>query len=139
MTERSVESMPSTIDKTAPSGDTTNVLTALSSNDGTLSLTINIDKGTAKKAAWWVIALACGTLAVLAAVLVFLGMNYAALNEASRVASREGRLTQQALDDKRLENRQAWKALGIDGLALEDHDVADLIKVLREKHPAKED
>jgi hypothetical protein len=139
MTEKSAESMPSTIDKTSPSGDTTNVLTALSSNDGTLSLTVNIDKSTAKKWGVGLIVFASSAMLVLAAVLFFLGMNYAALNEATKVASREGRLTQQALDDKRLENRQAWKALGIDGIALEDHDISDLIEELKKKHPAKED
>lgn len=121
----------------------------MSSNEGTLSLTINIDKSTAKKAAWWLIALAVAGLIVMGAAIFFLGKVSAALDEAtaetsralaenSRIAEREGRLTQQALDEKRMENRQAWKALGVDGNALEDHDISDIINQVRKTHPAKE-
>lgn len=127
----------------------TNVLTALSSNDGTLSLTINIDSSTAKKAAWWLIALAVAGLIVMGAAIFFLGKVSSALDNAtaetsralaenSRIASREARLTQQAIDDKRMENRQAWKALGVDGNALEDHDISDIIQQVRKKFPLKE-
>jgi hypothetical protein len=124
-------------------------LTALSSNEGTLSLTVNIDKSTAKKAAWWVIAGFVALFLVLGAVVFFLGKVSAALDasaaETSRalsanaaVMAREARLTQQAIDERRLENRAAWRELGIDGYALEDHDISKLLDQVREKHPVKE-
>jgi hypothetical protein len=121
----------------------------LSSNEGTLSLTVNIDKSTAKKAAWWVIAGFIALFVVLGAVVFFLGKVSAALDasaaETSRalsanaaVMAREARLTQQAIDERRLENRAAWRELGIDGYALEDHDISKLLDQVREKHPVKE-
>jgi hypothetical protein len=149
MTNDSKPSEMTTPDKTPSSADTTNVLTALSSNDGTLSVTINIDKSTAKKAAWWLIALAIAGLIVMGAAIFFLGKVSAALDSATaetsralaenaRIVEREGRLSQQALDEKRMENRQAWKALGIDGNALEDHDISDIMQQVRKKYPLKE-
>lgn len=121
----------------------------MTSNDGTLSVTLNIDKSTAKKAAWWVIALAASGLLVMGATVFFLGKVSAALDkstaetsralaENSRIAEREGRMTQQAIDEKRMENRAAWKELGIDGNALEDHDISDILNQVRKKYPVKE-
>ena len=105
----------------------------MSSNDGTLSVTLNVDKSTAVKAAWWLVALLVSIFAVLLAVVFFLGKSHSAFE----AASKEMRLKTNALDEKRLENRQAWKQLGVNGLALEDHDISDFLKQLREKYPAK--
>lgn len=115
-------------ESTQPSPDTTNVLTALSSNDGTLSVTLTINKGAAKAAVVWLFVLG-------ALLLLFLGANVAYLS----MWSREARLATNALDERRLENRQAWRQLGIDGLALEDHDISDLMEELRKRYPAKEE
>jgi hypothetical protein len=99
----------------------------LSSNDGTLSVTLTINKGTAKAALIW--------MAILGGLLLlFLGANIAFLS----MWSKEARLATNALDERRLENRMAWRQMGIDGLALEDHDVSELIDQVRKKHPAKE-
>lgn len=111
---------------TAGSGDTTNVLTALSANDGTLSLTLNLDKSTAK-VAWWVIALLVVLVFLMGAVCAFL-----------YTAQRELRLYTNAVDEKRLENRMAWRQMGTDGLALEDHDISEIIDKVRQKYPPKE-
>jgi hypothetical protein len=132
-----------------PIADNTNVLTALTSNEGTLSLTITIDKSTAKKAAWWVIAGFIALFIVLGAVVFFLGKVSAALEAStaettrtlaanSAITVREARLTQQALDERRLENRAAWRELGVDGYALEDHDISEILKTVRKQHPTKE-
>jgi hypothetical protein len=120
MTETSNES-------TEHSSDTTNVLNALSTNDGTLSLTINIDKSTAAKFAWWAILL-------IVLMVLFLGANAAFLF----VSAREDRLLALAVDERRIENRQAWRALGVDGLALEDHDISVIIDDYLKKHPPKQ-
>jgi hypothetical protein len=102
-------------------------LTALSSNDGTLSVTLTINKGTAKAAVVW--------LAILGgALLLFLGANIAFLS----MWSKEARLATNALDEKRLENRQAWRQLGVDGQSLEDHDISEILDRVREKYPQKE-
>ena len=121
MNENSLES-------TKPLMDTNNVLTALTSNDGSLTVTLTINKGTATRIVW-------AFLAVVGLMLVFLGMNLHALN----VSSREDRLAAAALDEKRMENRMAWKQLGVDGLSVEDHDISDILKEVRKKHPLKED
>lgn len=127
MTTDSEASKAATNDKTPPSGDMTNVLTALSSNDGTLSLTLTINKGTAKAVLIWM-----GILGGL--LLLFLGANIAYLS----MWSKEARLATNALDERRLENRMAWRQMGIDGLALEDHDISELIEQVRKKRPVKE-
>lgn len=119
MSENSTES-------TERSSDTTNVLTALSSNEGTLSLTVNIDKSTAAKLAWWAIAL-------IGLIVLLLGANAAFLF----VHQREDRLLALAVDERRIENRQAWRWLGADGLALEDHDISVIIDDYLKKHPPK--
>lgn len=118
-----------------PSTDTTNVLTALSSNDGSLSLTINVDKSTAVKLGKWVVAALITFFLMMAAVIFFLGKNFTILD----INAREDRLVKQALEDKRLENRSAWKQLGVDGIAMQDHDISDILKQVRKKHPLKED
>lgn len=113
-------------DQTKPA-DTTNVLTALTSNDnGTISLTLNIDKSTASKLAWWAIAL-------IGLIVLLLGANAAFLF----VHQREDRLLALAVDERRIENRQAWRWLGADGLALEDHDISVIIDDYMKKHPPK--
>lgn len=99
----------------------------MSSNDGTLSVTLTINKGTAKAAVVWLFVLG-------ALLLLFLGANIAYLS----MWSKEARLATNALDERRLENRMAWRQMGVDGLALEDHDVSELIEQVRKKHPAKE-
>jgi hypothetical protein len=116
-------------DKTGKSPATINVLTALTNNqDGSITVTLTINKGTASKILW-----VC--LVVLAVILVFLGANLQAL----RGFSTERRLTAAALDDKRLENRAAWRQLGVDDIALEDHDISDILKEVRKKHPPKQE
>lgn len=75
-------------------------------------------------------------IAVIASlILLFLGANLALTWKKTSFDSRETRLIQQAIDEKRLENRQAWKELGIDGNALEDHDISDIMKQLQQKYP----
>jgi hypothetical protein len=128
MTEKSLAPTP-------PPADTTNVLTALTSNDGTLSLTINVDKSTAVKLGKWVIAALAAFFLMMAAVIFFLGKNFTILD----INAREDRLVKQALEDKRLENRAAWKQLGVDGIAMQDHDISDILKQVRKKHPLKEE
>lgn len=110
-------------------------MTALSTNDGTLSLTINVDKSTAVKLGKWAATALVAFFLTLALVIFFLGKNFTILD----INAREDRLVKQALEDKRLENRAAWKQLGIDGIALQDHDISDILKEVRKKHPAKEE
>lgn len=74
-------------------------------------------------------------LVVGSLILLGLGANLMQLVRNERTEAREGRMIQQAIDEKRLENRAAWKELGIDGNALEDHDISDLLKMIREKRP----
>ena len=99
----------------------------MSSNDGTLSLTLTINKGTAKAAVIWLVIL--GGL-----LLLFLGANIAFLS----MWSKEARLATNALDERRLENRMAWRQMGVDGLTLEDHDISQMIEQVRKKYPQKE-
>jgi len=96
---------------------------SLQSTEGTFSYTLQIGKESRP----YIIALFI--IAIL--VLLFLG----ALIPLTYISQRESRLAQQALDEKRLENRAAWKELGIDGNALEDHDISDLMRKLRDKYP----
>lgn len=99
----------------------------MSSNDGTLSLTLTINKGTAKAAVIW--------LAILGGLLLlFLGANIAFLS----MWSKEARLATNALDERRLENRMAWRQMGVDGLTLEDHDISQMIEQVRKKYPQKD-
>jgi hypothetical protein len=98
----------------------------LKDNAGTLSLTLNLDKSTAK-IAWWMI--------VLLIMLVFL---MGAVTAMLYVAQREYRLYTMAVDERRMENRSAWRSLGIDGLALEDHDISRLLDEVRKRYPEKE-
>lgn len=107
----------------------------MSTNDGTLSLTINVDKSTAVKLGKWAIAALVAFFALLGLMLFFLGKNFTVLD----IAAREDRLVKQAVEDKRLENRAAWKQLGVDGIALQDHDISDILKEVRKKYPLKED
>lgn len=126
------ETTPAT---TSPSSDTINVLTALNTNEGTISLTVNITKDTARKVVYAVVAIAVIFMLLAGWVIYFLGKN----NEALRKAAMEDRLAAQAIDEKRLENRQAWKAMGVDGNALEDHDISDIMNAVRKKYPLKEE
>lgn len=96
--------------------------------DGSVTVTLTINRGTATK-------LVIAVLLVLGVILMFLGANVYALKDFGM----ERRLTAAALDDKRMENRAAWKQLGVDGLALEDHDISDILKEVRKKHPLKEE
>jgi len=123
-----------TPDTTSPSTDTINVLTALNTNEGTISLTVNITKDTARKVVYAVVAIALIFMLLAGWVIYFLGKN----NEALRKASMEDRLAAQAFDEKRLENRAAWRQLGVDGIALENHDISEIIDAVRKKYPPKE-
>lgn len=125
------ETTPAT---TPPSTDTINVLTALNSNEGTISLTINIQKDTARRLIYAAIAIVLICLGLAAWTIYFLGKNA----EALRKAAQEDRLAAQALDDKRLENRAAWRQLGVNGAALENHDISDILEQVRKKYPPKE-
>jgi hypothetical protein len=125
------ETTPAT---TPPSNDTINVLTALSTNEGTISLTINIQKDTARRLIYAAIAIVVICLALAAWTIYFLGRNA----EALRTAAQEDRLAAAALDDKRLENRAAWRQLGVDGIALENHDISEILEQVRKKYPPKE-
>lgn len=100
---------------------------ALTQTEGNFHYSIYIGKESKTLLVW---ILAIGSL-----LLIGLGANLMQLVREERTDSREGRMIQQAIDEKRLENRAAWKELGIDGYALEDHDISDLIKMVREKHP----
>lgn len=129
MTSALEKSETITTDKKTNSPDIINVLTALSNNqDGSVTVTLTINRGTATK-------LVIAVLLVLGVILMFLGANVYALKDFAM----ERRLTAAALDDKRLENRAAWKQFGVDGLALEDHDISDILKEVRKKHPLKEE
>jgi hypothetical protein len=88
---------------------------------------VSIDKSV-KTAAWWLVLTLIITIFVLGAATSML-----------YIAQREWRLDAAAKDDKRLENRAAWKQLGVDGIALEDHDISDILKEVRKKHPLKEE
>lgn len=99
----------------------------LAKTEGNFHYHLVIDRSV-KTAAWWLILTLIITIFVLGAAASMLF-----------VAQREWRLNAAATDDKRLENRAAWKQLGVDGLALEDHDISDILKDVRKKHPLKED
>lgn len=107
----------------------------MSSNDGSLTINLTIDKSTAVKFGKWAVAVVASFFLLMAVVIFFLGKNFTILD----INAREDRLVKQALEDKRLENRSAWKQLGIDGIALQDHDISDIMKEVRKKYPAKEE
>lgn len=123
MPESSQRIAPDTVNN-APVTKVETQFPALQKTEGTFQYTIVIGK----QQAWWIVAIGL-------VVVFMLGMTAPLLYQTQR----EYRLLQNATDEKRLENRQAWKVLGIDGVALEDHDISDILKHLREKYPLEKD
>lgn len=74
------------------------------------------------------------TVAIVTAVFALLVvLLYTA--QLHRELQTEKRMQTQAIDEKRLENRLAMRALGVeDNLDLQSHDISDLVKIIQEKY-----
>jgi hypothetical protein len=120
---------PDTVNN-APSTKIETQFPALQKTEGSFTFHLEIGK---ESKPYLIAFLIVGSL-----ILLCLGANLALTWKKTSFDSRETRLIQQAIDDRRLENRQAWRALGIDGLALEDHDISRMLEDLKKKHPPQE-
>lgn len=115
----------------APSTTIETQFPALQNTEG--NFTFNLQIG--KESKPYIVAL----IGIGAMIMLFLGANLALTWKKTSFDARETRLIQAAIDDKRIENRQAWNALGVDGLTLEDHDISDMIEELRKKYPLEKE